>query len=269
MTTGPTRRQPQIFEISDPTLALATTSVLGVWEVAEPAARPGGAVSFDLPSQPPADVPVWRANLPADTAHARELLDNGTARMGQSQQALNGAAARLNRLERNQITAPQPGAAVSFGLPEDDEQQVEAEITGVLRQIQGDEGPASFNIREALTVGWDQARQQFDAILDRLTHSAAYYAWVETRVEQRLQGLTTVDWTGQMHTVWRVELAPEQARLHQQTLAMALRSRALVISTLGMAVQAAALISTPGGQILALPVLWKCINQWLAEAGQR
>lgn len=264
MTTTP----PQIFEIFDPTLAQATTSVLGVWEVAEPAARPGGAVSFDLSSQPPADVPVWRANLPADTAYARELLDQGAARMGQSQHALNGAAERLGRLERRQATAPQPGAAVSFGLPEDAEQRVEAEIAGVLRQIQGDDRPAGFNIHEALTVGWEQTRQQFDALLDRLTRSAAYHAWVETRVERRLQGLTTVDWTGQMHTVWRVDLAPEQARLHQQTLAMALRSRALFIRTLGMAVQAAALISTPGGQILALPVLWKCINQWLASANQ-
>jgi hypothetical protein len=259
-----TREQPPIFEIADPALAQSTTSVLGMWGVVEPAARPGGALAFDLSAGPPADVPVWRANLPGDTGYARAQLDQGAARMGHTQQALNAAAGRLGRAR----PAVRPSEALSFGLPGDEDQQVEAEIAGVMRQIQGDSAPVNFNIREALGSGWEQARQQFDAILDRLTHSAAYYAWVETRVERRLQGLTTVDWTGQMQTVWRAALPQEQAQLHQRTLSLALRSRALVIQALGTTVQAAALISTPGGQIMALPVLWKGINQWLAVAGQ-
>jgi hypothetical protein len=127
----------------------------------------------------------------------------------------------------------------------------------------------SFDLRAALSSGWEQAREQFETLLNRLTRSAGYYAWVETRVDQQLQGLTTVDWTGQLNTVWRSPLAPEQAALHQHTLGLALRSRSLMIRTLGTAVQAAFLIATPGGQILALPVIWKFINQWLAEIGQR
>jgi hypothetical protein len=92
-------------------------------------------------------------------------------------------------------------------------------------------------------------------------------------MQEDLLGQTTVSWSGDVNTVWRVGLSPEDVKLHQRTLALALQSRDTLLQILVMATQFAVklsvLLAMPGGAILALPAAWKFINQVLAEFAQQ
>jgi hypothetical protein len=95
-------------------------------------------------------------------------------------------------------------------------------------------------------------------------------------VQQELLGQTTVGWTGDVNTVWRLGISAPEVMLHQRTLALALQSRDTLLQTLAKATQFAVklaqlllLLGTPGGVILALPAAWKFINEVLAEVGQQ
>ena len=97
----------------------------------------------------------------------------------------------------------------------------------------------------------------------------AHYAAVETAVQGRLLGRTTVSWMGDMNTVWHAGLDPTSAVLHQRTLALALASRdtwmRMVVVVARGAIALSVLLTTPGGAILALPAAWKFVHQVLSE----
>ena len=94
-------------------------------------------------------------------------------------------------------------------------------------------------------------------------------AWVETTQGGRMLGRSALGWSGDLETIYQVETNPDQVGLHQRSLAAAVKTRHTVLRTFIFTAQGAAklaaMISAPGGLLLALPAVWKFANQALAE----
>ena len=82
-------------------------------------------------------------------------------------------------------------------------------------------------------------------------------------------GRTAVGWAGDFDTTWQAHAAPSQFALHRRSLALALASRDALLNTFVLTAQTVAKLSTlvavPGGFVLALPVIWRFINNILKD----
>ena len=269
MSNGELHFSKMTFELLDAALADMVPEVLGLWAVVR---QPSDDISgFSLGLAGVVDSPVWRANYSEDPGSAEANLVKGEARLVISEKVLDNVPERLNGFIRAQSSSLDFGVGVSS--PEQISAKPEAELLALLQEIQRAGTPVSYGIGEKLFSGWEQASHQFMAILDRVGKFVTCYARVETRAQDQLLGQTTVSWTGDVNTAWQAGLAPEQVRLHQRTLALALESRDTLFRAVLMATQLAfklsVLLSTPGGVILALPAVWRFIHQVLAESGER
>jgi hypothetical protein len=232
------------------------------------------ALSFSAPASSPApEIATWRLNLPANPRAARERLAQAEA---QVQAAETGLALIPQRLEQlAQQGRPAPAAGISFGTGAAEGMslaQPEAGLLHLLAEFQEGAGP-QFSFAAAAGPGnWSKAEEEFQATLKRLLGLLTHLAWVETQVENQLLGRTIVGWTGNMRTAWGAGFGPDYLALHQRALTLALASRQTLLRTLVIAVQGAAkiaaLLTIPGGQILALPIAWKYVSQVLAEVNK-
>jgi hypothetical protein len=252
------------FELLDRALPDIAPEVLGLWSVV-PRRPDGMAASVPTPKEV-IDAPVWRANY-ADPGLAEASLRMGEASLTVSKKELGSVPERLNRLIETQ------SAALDFGVRSSEKilAEPEAEFLALMQEVKKS-GPAiSFEPGEKSSLGWEEASHQLKGILERVSRFVAY-AWVETRVQEELLGRTVVSWTGDVNTAWKAGLSPEQIRLHQRTLALALGSRDTLFQTVLLAAQLAVkvsvLLSTPGGVILALPAVWRFIHRVLAESSE-
>jgi hypothetical protein len=263
---GEARNPQAVFQGFNGALAAAAPDVLGLWATVPVSSADG--VAFATPTIL-GGAAVWRDNLPADSRQAHADLDRREAKLHATEKALVVAADRLNRFVARQASGQvfDPSAAAGTLA------QPEAELLGALSQLRERRPSASFGLGEHLAGGWVQATQQFQVIVDQLQRFVAYYAWVETRVQDQLLAKTIVGWTGDVDITWRAELGAEQVQLHQRTLALALQSRDTLMRTFVMATQFAIklsiFLSMPGGVILALPAAWQFLHQVLAELGQQ
>jgi len=267
MTRGEVQSSRITFELLDATLADIPPDVLGLWAVV-----PQPSDEFSAIGSASAGVvnwPVWRAKFTEELGLAEAHLSICEARLNDSKKVLGKVPERLHRLMETQPTS------LAFDVRESDGilAKPEAELLALLQEIQKGGAPLSFGVGEKFLFGWEQASQQFTAILERVCRFVACYARIETRVQEHLLAQTAVSWTGDVNTAWKAELHPDQVRMHQRTLALALESRDTLLRTVLMATQLAikvtVLVSTPGGVILALPAVWRFIHQVLAESGER
>ena len=253
------------FELWDRALPDIAPEVIGLWSVV-PRGSDGTTASVPTPAEG-VDAPVWRGNY-ADPGRAEASLRFGEASLTFSRKGLGSVPERLNRLIENQP------AALDFGVPSSDGTlaEPEAEFLALMQEVKNGYSAISFDTGEKSSLGWEQASHQLKDILERASRFVAAYAWVETRVQEELLGRTVVSWTGDVNTAWRAGLRPEQIRLHQRTLALALGSRDTLFRTVLLAAQLAVkvsvLSSTPGGVILALPAVWRFIHRVLAELNE-
>jgi hypothetical protein len=150
----------------------------------------------------------------------------------------------------------------------------ESELLAALDQIKGGD-TVSFGLLDEGQAVLGEAHaveRKFQRVIERVTQALIYYALVETRLESRLVGRTGLTWAADAQTLWASDAPPEYLALHRRTLALTIASRNALMRTFLLTAQGAvklsALLATPGGAVLALPVAWKFINQVLAEAGQ-
>lgn len=263
-----THRNPQpVFELFDKTLAGIAPTVFGLWATAP--LSPAEAIAFDTSadttSRVPPEVPVWRVNLPADMNLAATRLTGGEARLDASREAMKKAPDRLGTF----VKAQSAGMAFDISSGGRELAKPEAELLVLLNEIQAGRPPVSFGLGEKLFGGWQQTTDRFQAFVDRLLKSFAHYIWVETCIQEQYLGRTGVGWTGDMNTVWQQGLSTAQVELHQHSLALALASRGELIRTFSLAVRGAVqlsvLLTMPGSALLALPAVWKFVNQILAD----
>jgi hypothetical protein len=263
-------KQPQgIFQCFDTTLSEISPDVLGLWAtVRTPSSQ---ALAFGTTLETMTQPPLWCADLPGELHLATRHLADAETRLQASEKALAASTHRLDVF----IAMQRSGVAFDVSSQERTLPGPEFALAAMLRELHEGRSPVSFGVWEWLGGGWEQAAQPLQAILERLRRLVAYDAWVETRVQQELLGQTTIGWTGDVNTVWRLGISAAEVMLHQRTLALALQSRDTLLQTLAKATQFAVklaqlslLLGTPGGVILALPVAWKFINEVLAEVGQ-
>lgn len=259
---GDGRRRP-VFELCDAAPAGPEPDVLGLWTPVPLPER--GATAFDALDGGTDAVPVWRANYPADPGLLAADLDEAWKQLEAAEAALAAAPTRLDAF----VMQGQSGTAYALtaegtpqGLPEQDLDLLLGEIRGV--------APTTSYALDDLSVGrLDLALEAFQAFADRFQQVVAHFAWVETRVEGRLVGRTAVTWTGDVDTLMADWLDADQMGLHQQTLSLALASRRTVLRTSSLvianAVKLSALLTTPGGFVLAIPAMLRFINQLRKE----
>ncbi len=250
-----------VFELVDVVPDEVAPAVLGVWAPVSGA----DVTSFGLAAGE-RPVPVWRAELPADPKSAAEELAHGRQASAAAQAAIAGAEARFFAV----LARSQNGPEASFAAATSP--AAEVELLSLLEELRNGQAETSFGLGDVLSERWDEATQQFQAFLYQVMQHVAYSASVETRIAGNLLGWTTVSLTGDMDTAWAARLGPEQATLHQETVALVLLSRANLMRTFTSVARAAAelaklatLLGTPGGAILALPAAWRFFNLLLDE----
>ncbi len=250
---------------SSPSLSFEAPALFG-WE-ATPAA--GEAVSFGLPQAPQETAARWSLDLPADPGEAAAALACREQMLAASQSALDELPGRLDLLARR----ARFGREVSFAIPVGEAVSTpDADLLRSLGEVELRTGAASFGLFDRAGETWDAAGQQFQQLAEKLQQSLLHQAWVETRVEGQRLGWTVVNWLGDTSTAWEQDAPPGQLALHNRSLALALQSRGALLRAVLIALQGAVklsvLLSTPGGQLLALPAAWKYVNQVLAEVSQ-
>ncbi len=219
-----------------------------------------GDISFDVPTTP---VPVlWQVNLPTDPVLAATRLGASENSLRRSQQLLTVAASRLEQLEPLGPVSFTAGAETMMDLPRPERE--------LLALLQGEAQPVSFSVDDNLAVsglGWEQAQQVFQTLIDKLRQSVAECVSIETRIAGRLLAHTSVNWSGDVQTVWPGSNSVEEVMLHQRTVALALKSRETMLkmftATVQMAISLSLRLSLPGGPLLVLPAVLRFIKQML------
>ncbi len=261
-----------------------------------PAAQPEGAASFALPAEDQAgeqEGTVWRLDLtsgPAGQAAAQQALDR---RAGQVQRIFSGLEQAVPRSQALlNARAAAAGAGVSFAAesPAEALPGPEAWLAGTLEQISAagtgaDEvsfglGQNLANLAgtikqtltgappEALPVpGWDEMQHNFTQLMDTVNRQLLHFCWVDTTLDGQLAARTSVDWGGDMLTLWKDGLMPEQAAIHRRSLELAMQSRAANIKTVLTVAEVAGkltlAVTTPMGPLQAAQALvlgWKFVS---------
>jgi len=230
--------------------------VLGAWIPI--AMSPAEAVAFGVGGPGRGEEAVWRADLPADRDRTTARVAAAEAKLEDSRAALAEAERRLVAYVAAQRAAP-PFARATEAGPEE-------ELTGLLDEIRtGEPAVRPYGMGERITGGLQGAIEEVRAFLARLTQVIGHYAWVETTQDGQVAARTAVSWMGDIETVWPARLDAGQAALHERALGLALQSRdtlvRLFVVVLTGAVQLAALLTMPGGAILALAAAWRFINR--------
>ncbi|WP_322490337.1 hypothetical protein [Chloroflexus sp.] len=211
--------------------------------------------SFSLGEQP--DV-IWQARLPDDPAAAQAALRAALAQLGAHEAALATIELRLQRVV---------SGAVSFSLALPPAEQA---LLNGLWAVQPEE--ASFGLSDTLQAQCQAAQEQIAALSAQTREALGGYATVETVQGGRLIGRTRINWHGDARSLLIAGIDSTQAELHHQTLALALRSRAGLLRLFGLVGRGAAIVATmvtsPAGVIMALPAVWRFVQEVLAEVPQ-
>ncbi len=260
------------FELDDPVLAAALsapgapTAQFGVWQI-----QPSDAAH----AAPPApDVTVWRTRLPPDPARAEQDLRQSNQHHSALHQGLEHARRRVVTFAESQSqAAQQSNEAVSFGLESGPARPSlppqEAELQRTLRSLSATPSPApdAAGVSFALEEEGGDELQQIQALATTITRAIANYAWIETVIADAYIGRTVVHWSGDVQTLWHPHGSSWHARIHTQSVQASLSWRATLMRKAILVIQGAALISsamaTPGGPVMALPAIWRFIDQIL------
>lgn len=244
-----------------PVFESSADDVLGLW-VSQPRDVSFGLADESL--QP--DVETYRVQLPADLDLAREILKTNHAALARVNASLDQVPDRLGGLvERSQQSRQAQSSAVSFDAnPLVQEDALDAELLGQVAAVdQGAEAGVSFGISELAGEAWQTARSQVDAIMKQIDRDVLHFAWVETSIAGQLLARTTINWSGDLQTVWAEDVEPSQTSLHESTLIAAARTRhlrlRLFVTVASGSAKVASLMATPGGALLALPVVYQYV----------
>ena len=269
----------------------APADPFGLWDAAttgiqtDGAQAPGesdkGSVSFGLEQSPALDeqpVSIW--TLDASDGAGQAVLDQRARQVAAIETGLLQADARLDLLlERRKRQSAAGG--ISFAAVDDP--PAESELNFLLTLIETPEQAeaVSFGIVDfaseavknaagatsavSARINWSELEQKLDTMLGGVTRQLMYLALVNTTAEQRLVARTMVNWGGDVTTQLRPDLASTLVLAHQQSLSLALASRAAnlrtVLTVAQVAGKIALAVSTPLGVTQALSLGWQFVNE--------
>ncbi len=239
------------FAVSGVTLPEAN-DLFGVWMIAPKTA----GVSFDANAPAAPAGPTWRIQLPESVDAAQSILQTQGLAIQRGESALAQAEQRLARIGH-------AGEGVSFAAPT----RPEADLMIALNTLQPS---VSFGLFGKEAIGEQlENLEQWRLFLDQVRNMVSRYARVETGMAGTLVGHTAVGWTGDFNTIWTPGVAPASMRLHHQSVHLALASRLALIRMVAIVAMGATglalTLSVPGGQLMALPAVWKFVRDVLKE----
>ncbi len=250
--------------------------LLGPWQATPP--RPA-SVSFDVGAppaeEPPEDASVWRVNLPEDPEAVKSALDQAQGQVDAAQRELAKVPARFDDFVKR--AGPPAGEAVSFAAPSEpvfESGSPEAELFALMGETEKAGAAAvSFGITDFASEAVESAKAEFARLMEQVNREFLHFAWIETNQGGLLLARTTMGWSGDANNVWHSEITPEQTRAHQQSLDLAVNTRMMRLRTFTTvatgAVKLSALLTTPAGAVMALPMAWKYVQQVLAQVRQK
>jgi hypothetical protein len=219
----------------------------------------------------------FRLNLPGNLSAAQAQLAQAETQVQASERALAAIPQRLEGLRRRPQQPNRGDVAFSASLPGSPPDaremlaQPEADMLNFLDRLKTGPPPESdISFGPLDRFGdWNDAQAQFIAAVKRIQRLMTTLAWIETQIEGNLLAQTVVSWTGDARIAWEAGVDAEQIALHRRSTRLALASRQTMLRTVIFTTQVAfkisGLLAVPGGQILALPVAWKYVNQILSE----
>jgi hypothetical protein len=268
MTNGNTAS----FEISG---ASGPGDPFGLWAVNQAAPSPAaGLVSFAAleVDTPPEEVAVWRVNLPVDIAQANDIFEQSLYQLKQTQTTLDDVPDKLDTLTQDKLDGTVQFSAVG---PEVEPNSPEADLLALVYEadmagnISGTGGTVSFGFTDSLSGKLAEAKDEFDALLEQVNRELLNFAWVETTIAGQLIARSTVTWGGDANTFWVGGVNSQQMTLHQRSLKTAIETRSMRLRMVALvtsgAIRVSALLTTPGGQLMALPIAYKYIRAILAQ----
>jgi hypothetical protein len=243
---------------------IALSPVFGSWQFQSTQDVPG--VSFGVSST--VEVPVWRSELPADPGDAALQLEQDEAQLDDLLTALNSTPDRIDALVRR--TQMADTASISFEAASPDPlPEPEAELLDMIHTINSPTVGVSFAVGDEHKSNLETAYHQFNDDMARLLRQVANFAWVETELSGDLVARSVVSWTGDLDTNWASGLKEEIYQLHKRSLIQALATRNIALHavtiTAHSALKLSVLLATPGGGLLALPLVWKYVKQIMAD----
>ena len=231
----------------------ADTDLLGLWQPLPQAA----AFTAESAGDPPL---VWQVALPDDLAQAADGMAQQRAALAATEQALLAARLRLAQLD--------PRAAASFAAGD----PLEAALLGTLLVLRrGAATPESFGLlgRVGLPEKWQEDAAAYRAFVERTLRLLRPQVVVETTHMGLLIARSTLDLDGDARVVLAGDGAA-LARLHVESVSVALRSRRALLQLLGQvgagAVGLASRFALPGGALTALPAAYRYMRAVIAQA---
>ena len=254
--------EPALFQVSISGLT-GSTDELGVWQPA-PASDSALEISF---AARPGEIQAnhWQIRLPEDPAAAREALAGPASRLERSTRALPSASRRLKQFTRQRQEAGFAGRAfAAAGRAGQSSGPAEQNLDEWVSRAGAE---ASFGAPGGLPLDLKEITQGAAGFFERVRRSLLYFTWVESFSGLRRLGLTAVGWTGDLNTVWRNDLAPEEADLHFNSLELAMRTRASWLRMLGLVARGGLQLSVlfPTAPLLAVPAAWRFIKDIMEE----
>lgn len=247
----------------------------GLWQ--PPAVPDGAPVSFGdlqggMGEEPPAA--VWSLSLssePEGQAAGEAELRRRAEQLEAIQAGLAAAGPRVERLLNRRAA---PGVAFAVGEPGAEplpgpEQSLAIILddweAGVVEQTGAD---ASFGLGEDLSklasTDWNALRQRLEALVDSVNRQILHYAWVETNLDGHLAARTTVNWGGDLRTLWQSGLLEAHVDAHRRSLELALASRLANLKTIltvsQIAGKIALAVTTPLGPLQAISLAWQFVH---------
>lgn len=236
----------------------------GSWQFEAAEKTPGISFGVEIADE----IPVWRTDLPADLDQANTQLTEQEGELGDTLAALNTTPERIDVLVRQaqlagttDISFEAPGAET---LAEPD-----FELLDMVQTINSPTVGISFAVGDERTSNIEAAFTQFNEDMSSLLRMVAHFAWIETEIGGELLARSVVSWTGDMDTSWATGLKEEIYQLHKRSLGQALSTRNIALHAITITAQSAlklsVLLATPGGQLLALPLVWKYVKQIMTD----
>jgi hypothetical protein len=253
----------------------------GLWAVNQAAPSPvAGMVSFAALEVDtlPEEVAVWRVNLPVDIAQANDIFEQSLYQLKQTQTTLDDVPDKLDTLLASlHSTQDKLDGTFQFSAvgPEVEPNSPEADLLALVYEadmagnISGTSGTVSFGFTDSLSGKLAEAKDEFDALLEQVNRELLNFAWVETTIAGQLIARSTVTWGGDANTFWVGGINSQQMALHQRSLKTAIETRSMRLRMVALvtsgAIRVSALLTTPGGQLMALPIAYKYIRAILAQ----
>lgn len=256
----------------------------GLWQL--PSAVAADTLSFAFPQEGAsgdeigAPAAVWTLALSSGSrggmdagcelerlASRVQSIETGLAASGPRVEAF--LSARSRGLEASGVSF---STAVAEALP-----PPEAGLAAALSFLEpaGVQDAVSFGLPGGLLAGmdWNALSQRLTALLDSVNRQILHFAWVDTTLDGQLIARSTVNWGGDLLTLWQPGLGQDLTGSHCRSLALALASRLASLHTILTVSQVAGKITlaltTPIGSLQAMSLAWQFISEVINRTGDQ